>query len=222
MSLLGSSFAREKSSSREVVTTSPSPLADSTVTTSSLFTGSTVNPNSSATISAVAKSMTWLIVAMMLDVISFLMTSTGLTPSFSARSFTVRVGGSTALRSPFGSIFTATEAGLKAERAASIAPGASGAVGLRVSLLCWRKFTSSFWLIPSSRASSCAFMPELLIIPIRRIAQSEAPPPSTGEGGVLRQRISSLQSSGDTVAPSARSRLRRLRAAWMQASSPCR
>jgi hypothetical protein len=29
---------------------------------------------------------------------------------------------------------------------------------LRVSRRCWRKFTSSFWLIPSSRASSCAFI----------------------------------------------------------------
>ncbi len=98
--------------------------------------------------------MTWLIVAMMLEVISFLMTSTGLTLSFSARSLTVRVGGSTTLRSPLGSILTATDAGLKAERAASIAPGASGAAALRVSRLCWRKFTSSFWLMPSSRASS--------------------------------------------------------------------
>ena len=42
MSLLGSSFASEKSSSREVVTTLPSPSADSIATTSSLDTGSTV------------------------------------------------------------------------------------------------------------------------------------------------------------------------------------
>jgi len=103
-----------------------------------------VKPNSSATISAVAKSMTWLIVARILDAISFLMTSTGLTPSFSARSLTDSDGGSTALRSPLASILTATEVGLKAERAASIAPGANGAEALRVSRRCWRKFTSSF------------------------------------------------------------------------------
>ncbi len=41
-SLPGSSLASEKSSSREVVTTAPSPWADSTATTSSLLTGSTV------------------------------------------------------------------------------------------------------------------------------------------------------------------------------------
>src|SRR5205823_13389690 len=90
---------------------------------------------------------------------SFLMTSTGLTPSFSARSLTDSVGGRTARRSPLVSILVAT-AGLKAERAASIAPGARGAAALRVSLLCWRKLTSSFWLMPSSRASSCAFIPD--------------------------------------------------------------
>src|SRR5438445_606596 len=80
-SLVGSSLATEKSSSREVVTTSPAPPEDSTATTSSLLTGSTVNPNSSDTISAVEKSMTWLMVARIFDAISFLMTSTGLTPS---------------------------------------------------------------------------------------------------------------------------------------------
>src|SRR5216683_1273921 len=53
-SLAGSSLASEKSSSREVVTTSPSPSADSMATTSSLKTGSTVKPNSSATIAPVA------------------------------------------------------------------------------------------------------------------------------------------------------------------------
>src|SRR2546421_578126 len=164
LSLPGSSFAREKSSSREVVTTSPCPSADSTATTSSLATGSTVYPNSSATISAVAKSMTWLIVARILEAMSFLMTSTGLTPSFSARSLTDSVGGRTARRSPLVSILVAT-AGLNAVRAASIAPGARGAAAFRVSLRCWRKLTSSFWLMPSSRASSCAFMPELLIMP---------------------------------------------------------
>ena len=157
-SLVGSSLERENSSSREVVTTA-SPSRDSMATTSSLDTGSTVNPNSSATISAVPKSMTWLMLAMMLEAMSFLITSTGLTESFSARSLTDRVGGSMTRRSPLGAILTATDAGLKAERAASIAPGASGAAALRVSRLCWRKFTSSFWLIPSSRASSCAFMP---------------------------------------------------------------
>ncbi len=109
--------------------------------------------------------MTWLMVARILDAMSFLMTSTGLTLSFSARSFTDNVGGSTTRRSPLASILTATEEGLKAERAASIAPGASGAAALRVSRRCWRKFTSSFWLIPSSRASSCAFMLELRIMP---------------------------------------------------------
>src|SRR3984893_2407026 len=108
--------------------------------------------------------MTWLMVGRIFDAISFLMTSTGLTPSFSARSLTESVGGSTTRRSPLASILTATDAGLNAERAASIAPGASGAAALRVSRLCWRKFTSSFWLIPSSRASSCAFMPERMII----------------------------------------------------------
>src|SRR6266567_6138457 len=112
--------------------------------------------------------MTWLMFARILDAMSFLMTSTGLTPSLSARSFTDRVGGSMALRSPLASILTATEEGLKAERAASIAPGANGAAAfLRGIRRCWRKFTSSFWLIPSSRASSCAFMPERMIMPPR-------------------------------------------------------
>src|SRR5262245_1612774 len=116
--------------------------------------------------------MTWLMVARIFDAISFLITSTGLTPSLSARSLTVRVGGSTALRSPLGSTLTATEAGLNAERAASIAHGARGDAGCRVSRSCWRKFTSSFWLIPSSPASSWAFIQELLIIPNAARAQS--------------------------------------------------
>ena len=70
--------------------------------------------------------------------------STGLTPSFSARSLTDKVGGRTTRRSPLASTLTATEVGLNAERAASIAPGASGAAAFRVSRRCWRKFTSSF------------------------------------------------------------------------------
>src|SRR5437868_15510582 len=96
--------------------------------------------------------MTWLIVARIFEAMSFLITSTGLTPSFSAKSLTDSVGGRTARRSPLVSILTATEVGLKAERAASIAPGARGAAALRVSRLCWRKLTSSFWLMPSSRS----------------------------------------------------------------------
>src|SRR4051794_29120921 len=184
-SLVGSSLAREKSSSREVVTTAPSPSVDSTATTSSLATGSTVKPNSSATISAVAKSMTWLMFARILEAMSFLMTSTAVTPSLSARSLTDSEGGRTTRRSPLVSILGVTAVGLKAVRAASIAPGARGAAVLRVSLRCWRKLTSSFWLMPSSRASSCAFISELLIMPgpanskLRRVPHS---PSGTGLG----------------------------------------
>src|SRR5438270_11304081 len=148
--------------------------------------------------------MTWLIVARIFDAISFLITSTGLTPSFSARSLTERLGGRTARRSPFASIFVAT-AGLKAVRAASIAPGAKGAAALRVSLRCCRKLTSSFWLIPSSRASSCAFMPELLSMPPEPNSKPQGP--------------SANHASAGTGAPSARSKARRLRASSTHAGS---
>ena len=47
--------------------------------------------------------MTWLMVAMIELCISFLITSTGPTPSFSARSLTETAGGSTILRSPLDS-----------------------------------------------------------------------------------------------------------------------
>ncbi len=61
--------------------------------------------------------MTWLIVAMMFEAMSFLITSTGLTDSFSARSFTDRLGGSSTRRSPLGAILTATDADLNGRSA---------------------------------------------------------------------------------------------------------
>src|SRR5438876_1017868 len=170
-------------------------------------------------------------VAGILEAMSFLITSTGLTPSLSARSLTDSVGGSTARRSPLVSILVAT-AGLKAVRAASIAPGARGAAAFRVSLRCWRKLTSSFWLMPSSRASSCAFMPELLIMPPGPNSKPGgasalggpwvSPPavratsPQGGEGDLI-YRISS-QSSGWTGVFRARSTDRRLRANSMHSA----
>src|SRR3989454_12185820 len=108
--------------------------------------------------------MTWLIVARIFEAISFLITSTGLTPSFSARSFTDSVGGRTARRSPLVSILVVTVAGLKAGRAASIAPGARGAAVLRGSRLCWGKVTNSLWVMARSRARLFGLMVELLLI----------------------------------------------------------
>jgi len=160
ISLLASSRPRElKNSSRLVTVTlpSPAPPSCSIATVSPAAIGSTVTPNSSATIEAVSKSMTWLMVAISPFCISFLMTSTAPTPSWSERSLTDTFGGSWIFRS-VGAILVATAVLLSACRAASIAAGESGAEGLRVSLLWVRKLTSSFWLMFSSRASSCALI----------------------------------------------------------------
>jgi len=120
--------------------------------------GSTMTPNSSATIEAVSKSMTWLMVAISPFCISFLITSTAPTPSWSERSLTDTLGGSWIFLSPVGAILVATAVLLSACRAASIAAGDRGADGFRVSRLWVRKLTSSFWLMFSSRASSCALI----------------------------------------------------------------
>src|SRR5215831_14135311 len=102
--------------------------------------------------------MTWFIVAMTPLPMSFLITSTGLTCRRSARSLTEIAGGSTTLRSPFTCGSRTAVVRPNWLRAASIARGGSGAAAFRVSLLIFRKFNSSLWLMLSSRASSCAFM----------------------------------------------------------------
>src|SRR5262244_993257 len=102
--------------------------------------------------------MTWFIVAITPLPISFLMTSTGLTRRRSARSLTEIAGGRTTLRSPFTCGRRTAVARPNWLRAASIARGGRGAAAFRVSLLIFRKFNSSLWLMLSSRASSCAFM----------------------------------------------------------------
>src|SRR5215472_4199032 len=102
--------------------------------------------------------MTWFIVAITPLPISFLMTSTGLTRRRSARSLTEIAGGRTTLRSPFTCGRRTAVARPNWLRAASIARGGSGAAAFRVSLLIFKKFNSSLWLMLSSRASSCAFM----------------------------------------------------------------
>src|SRR5712692_8686293 len=185
-SLEGSSLASEKSSSRVVATTAPSPSPDSTATTSSEAIGSTWKPNSSATISAVPKSMTWLIVAMIFDWISFLITSTELTPSRSASSLTVTVGGSTILRSPLVSTRVGAALAPNWLRAASIACWERGADALRTSRCCLSRLSSSPWLTPSSRASSWTFMPELMILrgPVRRHAEVFG-----GQAGEFQERV---------------------------------
>ncbi len=159
--MLASSRPRElKNSSRLVTVTLPSPAPPccSIATVSPAAIGSTVTPNSSATMEAVSKSMTWLMVAISPFGASFLLTSTAPTPSWSERSLTETLGGSWIFRSPVGAILVATAVLLRAWRAASIAAGDRGAEGFRVSRLWVRKLTSSFWLMFSSRASSCALI----------------------------------------------------------------
>ena len=210
-------------------TTSPSPSADSTATTSSLSTGSTVKPNSSATISAVAE------VDDLVDGGDDLRGHQLLDDLDGARRRASRPGPSRTAsaagptrRSPLASILTATEDGLKAERAASIAAGRQrrGGVARQPSLL--EEVHQLFLADPKFAREFVCLHAELLIMPfwanskpgVPSAPARREPRQAGGPGDVYAS--SSDHSSGGTWVPSARSRARRFLAFSRQAGSEWR